>query len=206
MTAALEWTLRNNANLKAHAQQLENNQLHRQFNSTTSNHLMVAGHPTAGTVGQLGSPPRSAPAQLSGASETEDDDEVFDPDPTPSQPTSARAGEAVSFVLTESHKSKEQSESDRASFNKRRTQSCSALQDKTLKKSQEKSIENGLKKSKDAASHIRRPMNAFMIFSKRHRPIVHQKYPNSDNRTVSKVSAWLFLSGVAFPFLKSKFN
>lgn len=39
------------------------------------------------------------------------------------------------------------------------------------------------KKSK----HIRRPMNAFMIFSKRHRAIVHQKHPNSDNRTVSKV-------------------
>lgn len=35
--------------------------------------------------------------------------------------------------------------------------------------------------------HIRRPMNAFMIFSKRHRPIVHQKYPNQDNRTVSKI-------------------
>lgn len=41
----------------------------------------------------------------------------------------------------------------------------------------------GGKKSK----HIRRPMNAFMIFSKRHRAIVHQKHPNSDNRTVSKV-------------------
>ena len=187
MTAVLEWGLRNQ-NLKAQAQQIESNQLHhRQFNPT-SNHLMVAGHhqPT-GAEGQLGSPPRSAPAQLSGASETEDDDEVFDPDPTPSsQAPSARAGEAVSFMLNESHRSNEQSESDRQSFNKRRTQSCSALQDKTLKK--EKSIENGLKKSKDGASHIRRPMNAFMIFSKRHRPIVHQKYPNSDNRTVSKVS------------------
>jgi len=30
-------------------------------------------------------------------------------------------------------------------------------------------------------------MNAFMIFSKRHRPIVHEKHPNIDNRTVSKV-------------------
>ncbi|EGT46728.1 CBN-GEI-3 protein [Caenorhabditis brenneri] len=35
--------------------------------------------------------------------------------------------------------------------------------------------------------HVRRPMNAFMIFSKRHRPLVHQKYPNQDNRTVSKI-------------------
>ena len=35
--------------------------------------------------------------------------------------------------------------------------------------------------------HIRRPMNAFMIFSKRHRAIVHQRHPNQDNRTVSKI-------------------
>ncbi|OTF77504.1 hypothetical protein BLA29_001934, partial [Euroglyphus maynei] len=35
--------------------------------------------------------------------------------------------------------------------------------------------------------HIRRPMNAFMIFSKRHRALVHHKHPNSDNRTVSKI-------------------
>lgn len=35
--------------------------------------------------------------------------------------------------------------------------------------------------------HIRRPMNAFMIFSKRHRPLVHQRHPNQDNRTVSKI-------------------
>ena len=30
-------------------------------------------------------------------------------------------------------------------------------------------------------------MNAFMIFSKRHRALVHQKHPNQDNRTVSKI-------------------
>lgn len=30
-------------------------------------------------------------------------------------------------------------------------------------------------------------MNAFMIFSKRHRPLVHQLHPNQDNRTVSKI-------------------
>lgn len=34
---------------------------------------------------------------------------------------------------------------------------------------------------------IRRPMNAFMIFSKKHRKIVHKKHPNQDNRTVSKI-------------------
>ena len=52
----------------------------------------------------------------------------------------------------------------------------------------------------DASSHdandsnkkekIRRPMNAFMIFSKRHRPLVHQQNPNQDNRTVSKILGW----------------
>lgn len=34
---------------------------------------------------------------------------------------------------------------------------------------------------------IRRPMNAFMIFSKKHRKLVHKKHPNQDNRTVSKI-------------------
>ena len=43
------------------------------------------------------------------------------------------------------------------------------------------------------SAHIRRPMNAFMIFSKRHRPLVHQKHPNQDNRTVSKIlSEWWY--------------
>lgn len=30
-------------------------------------------------------------------------------------------------------------------------------------------------------------MNAFMIFSKKHRKLVHKKHPNQDNRTVSKI-------------------
>lgn len=30
-------------------------------------------------------------------------------------------------------------------------------------------------------------MNAFMIFSKKHRKVVHKKHPNQDNRTVSKI-------------------
>ncbi|ESN93891.1 hypothetical protein HELRODRAFT_148167, partial [Helobdella robusta] len=37
------------------------------------------------------------------------------------------------------------------------------------------------------SAYIRRPMNAFMLFSKNHRAEVHQKYPNQDNRTVSKI-------------------
>ncbi|KAK5984882.1 hypothetical protein GCK32_007175 [Trichostrongylus colubriformis] len=39
-------------------------------------------------------------------------------------------------------------------------------------------------------------MNAFMIFSKRHRPMVHSKYPNRDNRTVSKIlGEWWYALG-----------
>lgn len=30
-------------------------------------------------------------------------------------------------------------------------------------------------------------MNVFMIFSKRHRTLVHKLHPNQDNRTVSKI-------------------
>ena len=47
--------------------------------------------------------------------------------------------------------------------------------------------DTGCKKDK-----IRRPMNAFMIFSKRHRPLVHQQNPNQDNRTVSKILGMIF--------------
>jgi len=137
------------------------------------------------TTEPLGSPPRSAPAQFSDASDNETDDEVFDP---PNQPR-----ETVSFKLIDNEQLKGNqsnlSEAERQNLlNKRRTQSCSALQDRIQKRSQQdKSItsnENGLKNLKP---HIRRPMNAFMIFSKKHRPLVHQKYPNSDNRTVSKI-------------------
>lgn len=52
--------------------------------------------------------------------------------------------------------------------------------------------------------HIRRPMNAFMIFSKRHRALVHQRHPNQDNRTVSKIlGEWWYALG---PKEKQKYH
>lgn len=67
----------------------------------------------------------------------------------------------------------------------------------TLKKEPSSSIKHNKKSCPSSdSSHIRRPMNAFMIFSKRHRPIVHQKHPNSDNRTVSKIlGEWWYALG-----------
>ncbi|EJW84205.1 HMG box family protein [Wuchereria bancrofti] len=57
---------------------------------------------------------------------------------------------------------------------------------------------------KAVRQHIRRPMNAFMIFSKRHRPLVHEKYPNRDNRTVSKIlGEWWYALG---PEEKQKYH
>lgn len=38
-----------------------------------------------------------------------------------------------------------------------------------------------------SSSHVRRPMNAFMIFSQKERPLIHQEFPNCDNRAVSKM-------------------
>ncbi|KAG4069756.1 hypothetical protein HA402_003197 [Bradysia odoriphaga] len=35
--------------------------------------------------------------------------------------------------------------------------------------------------------HARRPMNAFLIFCKRHRAIVREKYPNLENRSITKI-------------------
>ena len=39
----------------------------------------------------------------------------------------------------------------------------------------------------EPAHHARRPMNAFLIFCKKHRPIVRKKYPNYENRSVTKI-------------------
>ncbi|XP_047239279.1 protein capicua homolog isoform X2 [Girardinichthys multiradiatus] len=73
---------------------------------------------------------------------------------------------------------------------KRRTQSLSALPK-----------DGDRKREKD---HIRRPMNAFMIFSKRHRALVHQRNPNQDNRTVSKIlGEWWYALG---PNEKQKYH
>lgn len=80
-----------------------------------------------------------------------------------------------------------------ASPGKRRSQSLSALpkDDKTSPGKREK-------------DHIRRPMNAFMIFSKRHRALVHQRHPNQDNRTVSKIlGEWWYALG---PKEKQKYH
>ncbi|XP_057282934.1 protein capicua homolog, partial [Pezoporus wallicus] len=73
---------------------------------------------------------------------------------------------------------------------KRRTQSLSALpKDRDGDK-------EGRSPSKRDKDHIRRPMNAFMIFSKRHRALVHQRHPNQDNRTVSKIlGEWWYALG-----------
>lgn len=82
------------------------------------------------------------------------------------------------------------SKAESDSINKRRTQSCSAA----LQAAKEAGGGNGPPSAKEPQSplnkkdaKIRRPMNAFMIFSKRHRALVHQKHPNQDNRTVSKI-------------------
>lgn len=134
------------------------------------------------------SPPRSAPPQLTD-SEHESDDDVFD-----TNGQDKLTGKAATELKSN------------GAVVKRRTQSCSAIQDKNafskLKKilppdeelelneennNQISNSEAVQKMKKGSKQHIRRPMNAFMIFSKRHRAIVHQKHPNSDNRTVSKV-------------------
>uniref|UniRef100_A0A0K0E617 HMG box domain-containing protein n=1 Tax=Strongyloides stercoralis TaxID=6248 RepID=A0A0K0E617_STRER len=57
----------------------------------------------------------------------------------------------------------------------------------TLNEESNTSSKNDTFTSLSNKRQIRRPMNAFMIFSKIHRPLVHEKYPNRDNRTVSKI-------------------
>ena len=77
---------------------------------------------------------------------------------------------------------------------KRRSQSLSAIQQQQQQQQQQaKSTAGGgtcaidKEPSSPEPDKIRRPMNAFMIFSKKHRKLVHKKHPNQDNRTVSKI-------------------
>ncbi|XP_067645611.1 putative transcription factor capicua [Eurosta solidaginis] len=72
---------------------------------------------------------------------------------------------------------------------KRRSQSLSALQQQQQQQ-HTKGAPSCIDKeplSPVTINKIRRPMNAFMIFSKKHRKLVHKKHPNQDNRTVSKI-------------------
>lgn len=43
----------------------------------------------------------------------------------------------------------------------------------------------------------KRPMNAFLIFCKRHRSVVRQKYPHLENRSITKILGewWAALDG-----------
>lgn len=72
--------------------------------------------------------------------------------------------------------------SSTSAASKRRSQSLSALQ------AQQQAAAAGKEPmSPRIKDKIRRPMNAFMIFSKKHRKLVHRNHPNQDNRTVSKI-------------------
>lgn len=39
----------------------------------------------------------------------------------------------------------------------------------------------------EPAHHARRPMNAFLIFCKRHRGVVRDRYPHLENRSITKI-------------------
>ncbi|XP_015790386.1 putative transcription factor capicua isoform X1 [Tetranychus urticae] len=165
------------------------------------------------------SPPRSAPPQFSDSENDLDEDEILDVDGgggegededdevftslSSSTTTTTTKTTTVTSNSIENKNDEDDSNmiidklSNVISVARRRSKSCSALQDgsKDLK-GEEACNNNGdngdddanLKKSKSTSKqHIRRPMNAFMIFSKRHRALVHQRHPNSDNRTVSKI-------------------
>lgn len=42
-------------------------------------------------------------------------------------------------------------------------------------------------KEESPSHHARRPPNAFLIFCKKHRPIVRERFPNLENRGVTKI-------------------
>ena len=49
-------------------------------------------------------------------------------------------------------------------------------------------MENPTKSTKSSKSGgVKRPMNSFLMFCKKHRAIVHEKHPHLDNRSVTKI-------------------
>ncbi|CAB0020373.1 unnamed protein product [Nesidiocoris tenuis] len=136
------------------------------------------------------SPPLSAPPIS--AVETphqmeDDDDDVFETVPRPLSPQLPSNDMSQSNVNHSVNLANNNNNVNNSNSNagKRRTQSLSSLQNS-------KEPQSPLK----AKDRIRRPMNAFMIFSKRHRALVHQRHPNQDNRTVSKIlGEWWYALG-----------
>ncbi|XP_052060621.1 protein capicua homolog isoform X1 [Mytilus californianus] len=121
----------------------------------------------------------------------EDDNEDYDDDVFDTNEKLPVQSESPQADVTDKATGKK----DSKAVAKRRTQSLSDLKNKDEPKSPRKT------KDKD---HIRRPMNAFMIFSKRHRHLVHQRHPNQDNRTVSKIlGEWWYALG---PKEKQKYH
>jgi len=59
-----------------------------------------------------------------------------------------------------------------------------------------KAVKQAKQATASSKSHVRRPMNAFMIFSQRERPQIHLEVANCDNRAVSKMlgERWYSLS------------
>ena len=53
---------------------------------------------------------------------------------------------------------------------------------------------DGSKESGGGAPSVRRPMNAFLIFCKRHRTLVREKNPHLDNRSVTRILGELWAS------------
>ncbi|XP_065214951.1 putative transcription factor capicua [Planococcus citri] len=119
-------------------------------------------------------PPLSAPPVLSPPLDElvtggDEDDDVFEADP-------AEQEDVVDDALVSDSNN---NNGNSVQPGKRRTQSLSALQNLQNSKEPQSPLKG--------RERIRRPMNAFMIFSKRHRSLVHEQHPNQDNRTVSKI-------------------
>lgn len=144
-----------------------------------------------------GPPSSGAAVPVDDGETSENDDDVFVAEPVESKNSQQQSGggangnqqqqrsvifqtgsdEPTPFSGLEPMKIDHDSMPSSTSSKKGRSQSLSALQ--AGKDPQSPSCK------KDP--RIRRPMNAFMIFSKRHRAMVHQQHPNQDNRTVSKI-------------------
>ncbi|CAH1992095.1 unnamed protein product [Acanthoscelides obtectus] len=78
------------------------------------------------------------------------------------------------------------------------SQQSEEVTEEPQKETKEIEVDQSSNKEETPSHHARRPPNAFLIFCKKHRPIVRERFPNLENRGVTKILGewWALLNNV----------
>jgi hypothetical protein len=176
-------------------------------NNNNGNNAERSDEPKSGGGGKEKSGGESSSADAGGQSkggaakdtdEIEENDEVFlndDNEDDDDDSSSPLLNEESPSALTTSAVFSELSSSEFGSSSVSSSKNENAASPPSDKKRAQAAAEES-KEQQQQQQHIRRPMNAFMIFSQRERPLIHQQHPNCDNRAVSKMlgERWYLLN------------